>query len=121
MIRAALLVLLLADPALAHDHAALPDVNACLKTLHSQRGEQCCDGTDALKAELIWDFSADGYVVELANPQTGERKRYAVPSDRRVVNDRCGVGSALLWWSPTYLPDGSMMPMFRCFKPGAGG
>ena len=106
-----------------HGSADIQEINKCLMTLYSKAGDHCCDGTDAMKAEVTWDYGKDGYMVELANPQTGEKKWYKVPNSALVKNEdagKCGVGNTLVWWSPTYEMDGSMTPSFRCLKPGGG-
>jgi hypothetical protein len=100
--------------AFAHEHGASNEVNACLKTLHNQEGDQCCDGTDALKAETRWDYSANGYVVEI------EGKKYLVPKEKLVMGDKCGVGIGLLWFHKSFGVNGSMMPIIRCFQAGGG-
>ena len=94
---------------------------ACIATLRSRAGYLCCNGDDVDKASPKWNFGLNSYVVELANPKTGEVKRYEVPTWAEVADDHCGVSSSMVWWAPNYQPDGAMWPTIFCFKPGAGG
>ena len=119
--RTALALLLTLTPALAHDHTASPERNACLQTLTSKGGDHCCNGDEVEKVLATWDYDRNGYVVVLENPQTGEKKTYDVPDHAIVLGDKCAVGRAMIWWSPDFGLDNTMTPRIRCFEPGAGG
>ncbi len=125
--RHVLILSLLATSASAHDWTShkwsriTDQQRACIATLYSRAGAPCCNGNDVDNASPIWNYGSNSYVVELTNPKTGETKTYEVPTDAEVVNDHCGVSSAMVWWSPWYEADGTMRPMIFCFKPGAGG
>ena len=115
------LLLAVAKCAEAHDPEAGPEINACLKTLYSKSGDHCCNGDDVEKVLATWDYEHNGYVVVLENPHTGEKKTYDVPERAIVLGDKCGVGRAMIWWTPDYGIDDTMTPRIRCFEPGAGG
>jgi hypothetical protein len=105
---------LLLYAAFAHEHGASDNTNACLKTLHNQKGDWCCTGDDATKLEAKWDYSVNGYVVEI------DGKSYIVPKEKLVMGDKCGVGVGLLWWYPSHEADGTVVPVIRCFQAGGG-
>jgi hypothetical protein len=127
MMRHVLILSLLTTDAWAHDWTShkwshITDrQRSCIGTLHSRAGYPCCNGDDVDKIAPNWNFGSNSYVVELTNPKTGETRPYQVPQWAEVVNDHCGVSSAMVWWSPNYNADGTMWPTIFCFKPGQGG
>jgi hypothetical protein len=125
--RYVLILFLMTTNAWAHDWTShkwsriTDQQRSCIANLYSRAGYLCCNGDDADNASPTWNYGSNSYVVELTNPKTGETKTYEVPTYAEVVDDHCGVSSAMVWWSPVYEADGTMRPMIFCFRPGAGG
>lgn len=125
--RYALILLLPTTNAWAHDWTSpkwshiTEQQRTCIATLYSRSGYRCCNGDDADNVSPKWNYGAHNYFVDLTNPNTGETKAYEVPTYAEVVDDHCGVSSAMVWWSANYEPDGTMRPNIFCFKPGPDG
>ena len=103
---------LLAAPALAHDHTR-PDLDSWFSNLKSGYG-LCCAGDEATRAVAAWDTEAGGYKVQI------EGEWYDVPA-AAVVQGPNYAGHALLWWAPERDVNGKMTPVIRCFLSGSMG
>ena len=106
-------LILLASPALAHDHAR-SDLDEWFQSLKSGNGP-CCDGpgVDATHLEdPDWRVVSSGSETHYEVRRSGEWER--VP-DSAVLRQPNRYGKALVWyvpWNPTVI---------RCFMPGVLG
>ena len=111
IIVAILTVLLLALPALAHDHEH-PELNGWYQGLHSGKGA-CCDGSEAVHlADVDWESRDGHYRVHIAD------EWWDVP-DAAVLDEPNRDGRTLVWtyndWNNV---TGKFTIKVRCFMPG---
>lgn len=98
--------LFIAQQAQAH-MGERPDLDPWFKTLKSEAGNWCCDGTDAMSVDdPEWKEDAAGYHVALAGSMV------PVPPDA-VVQGVNKAGVAIVW---PITVDGKQV--VRCFMPG---
>jgi hypothetical protein len=106
--------------AYAHDPNR-PALNGWFKSLKNKAGEPCCDSGDGEHAKAEWDMAKRGYRVLLKHPhKPNEPGRWFDVPYSAVLDQPNLSGVAMVWWWPSYSTDGSMIPNWRCFIPGAG-
>ena len=104
-----LAAILLATPALAHDHGN-PELDAWFRSLQAKNGVSCCDGQEAMRLDDIdWDAKDGHYRVKMNN-------QWVDVPDGAVIEQPNRSGPAMVW--PYYL-NGQLMGI-RCFIPGSG-
>lgn len=117
-IQTAILLILAAGTAMAHDYQH-PELKSWFMSLHNSQGTPCCDGEDAVHVEdADWTTSCDGgdchYKVRL------EGRWYDVPHNSEVYGPNQS-STALVWPIRYGHPDGTADYAIRCFMPGAQG
>jgi hypothetical protein len=106
MIRTAIVAYLLFVIVAVHAHDGMHD--DWFKSLRSNSGGVCCDGSDALRVEdPHWDIQDGHYRVMLDG-------KWIDVLDSRIVKTTNIVGYAVVW---PYTSDGQTY--VRCFMPGA--
>ena len=112
--RAVLILMLLAAPALAHDdgqYAADAKTKAWFNTLKSGNDVLCCSATDGRTITTDeWGTHQDHYWVIV------DGVRYKVPPEA-VITVPNMIGTAIVW---PYTDEGGKTQI-RCFLPGASG
>lgn len=90
-----------------------PVIKKWIEGLSDKSGRGCCSTADGhIPDEIQYDIRTGKYWVFISDGW------YIVPDDALIESPNM-LGKPMVWWRPSW-ENGIMIPVIRCFIPGAG-